>query len=127
MLKGVVEHGLTHRQLRAPQILSQPAEHTNPHIESLVQISNHRRPTNNDLRDQEMLEPSEPPIRLKSETQPEASNSQQEVPHQTPSSMSESQGWKEHRHKHRRWTLIRLLVQGKETKKPSNTSGPKWK
>ncbi len=75
MLKGVVERGLTHWQIRAPpppRTLYQPAGHANPHIESLVQVSSQRRPTSNDLRDQEMSEPLEPLARLKSETQPEA-------------------------------------------------------
>jgi len=55
-----------------PRTLSQPTGHANPHIESLAQVSSQRRLTSNNLRDQEMSKPSEPPTRLKSETQPEA-------------------------------------------------------
>jgi hypothetical protein len=55
-----------------PQTLTQSTIQTNPHIESLTPVSNQRRPTSNDLGDQEMSEPLEPPARLKSKTQPEA-------------------------------------------------------
>jgi hypothetical protein len=55
-----------------PRILSQPAGQANPHFESSAQVSSQRRPTSNDLRDQEMSEPSEPLAHLKSETQQEA-------------------------------------------------------
>ncbi len=50
--------------------LSQPARQANPHTECLAQVSTQKRPTNNDLKDQEMSEPPEPIARLKSETQP---------------------------------------------------------
>ncbi len=54
-----------------PETLSQPAGQANPCIGSSTQVSNLRRPTNNNLRDQEMSDPSEPLARSKSETQPE--------------------------------------------------------
>ncbi len=52
-----------------PRTLPQLASHANPQIGSLAQIPSQRRPTSNDLRDHEMLDPSEPPKSLKSETQ----------------------------------------------------------
>ncbi|CAK9275675.1 unnamed protein product [Sphagnum jensenii] len=55
-----------------PHTLSQPARHAYPHSESLVQFSNHRRSTSNDMRDQEMRESLESPARHKGGAQPEA-------------------------------------------------------
>ncbi|CAK9868600.1 unnamed protein product [Sphagnum jensenii] len=54
-----------------PRTLLQPASQANPQTGSLAQVPSQRRPTNNNLRDHEMLDPSEPPARLKSEIQPD--------------------------------------------------------
>jgi hypothetical protein len=72
-LRGAVVSGRTHRQpLAPPRTFSQLVRQANPHTECIAQVSSPRRPTSNDLRDQEMSEPSKSPASLKSETQPEA-------------------------------------------------------
>ncbi len=52
-----------------PQAQLQPARHDQPRFESLEQVSNQRRPTGNEMRDQEMPEPLESPIHRKERAQ----------------------------------------------------------
>jgi hypothetical protein len=55
-----------------PQAQLQPARQHQPRSESLEQVSNQRRPTGNEMRDQEMPKPSESPIHRKEGAQSNA-------------------------------------------------------
>ncbi len=57
--------------MNRPPALTQPTSRTNPLSRCSMSTSSQWRPTNNEQRDQEMIEPSESPTCPKSETQPE--------------------------------------------------------